>query len=150
MVWFSSGITQDYSSSCFLSALWWVRLRGLCELAGGGTGSGKNRILLWWAGPCSVKIQSVVCWWVQPQSLPVRLWGEVTQPRVSRLRSRVLMAVYKGAQPRGTSYGCCCPGLTSAGALHHSGEVWSSPRWGHCSVLLGSGAHTTFVCALQE
>ena len=33
--------------------------------------------------------------------------------------------------------------------LDTHGQVWVSPLWGHCSLLLGSGAHKV-VCALQE
>jgi len=36
----------------------------------GGTGDGKNWDLLWWAGPCSVKFNAIICWWVGLHSLP--------------------------------------------------------------------------------
>ena len=39
-----------------LSALWWKRLRGLCKLLDERDCVGKNWVLLWWAGPCSVKL----------------------------------------------------------------------------------------------
>ena len=44
----------------------------------GGTGGGKNWVLLWWAGPCSV-IELSAHGWVFASSL-VAVWPEVTQP----------------------------------------------------------------------
>ena len=38
-----------------LSAYWWKRLRGLCKLLDGRDWLWENWVLLWWAGPCSVK-----------------------------------------------------------------------------------------------
>ena len=37
-----------------LSVLSWLRLRGLCKILDGR--DGKNWVLLWWAGPCSIKL----------------------------------------------------------------------------------------------
>ena len=39
-----------------LSALWWIRVRGLWKLPDGETDWGGNRVLFWWAGPCSVNL----------------------------------------------------------------------------------------------
>ena len=51
-------VTRNYASKeyvasvvllAFLSALW-------CRMLMGGTGSGKNWFMFWWAGSCSVKL----------------------------------------------------------------------------------------------
>ena len=39
-----------------LSALWWIRVRGLWKLPDGETDWGENWVLFWWVGPCSVNL----------------------------------------------------------------------------------------------
>ena len=58
-----------------LSALWWMRIRGLWKLPE-GIGCGENWVLLWWVRPCLVNFNPIFCWQVGLCSLPV-VWPEV-------------------------------------------------------------------------
>ena len=51
--WFSFCWPWDWRF-LLLSALWWLRIRGLCKVPDGSYG--KDWVLLWWAGPCSVNL----------------------------------------------------------------------------------------------
>ena len=51
--WFSFCWPWDWRF-LLLSDLWWLRIRGLCKVPDGSCG--KDWVLLWWAGPCSVNL----------------------------------------------------------------------------------------------
>ena len=78
----------------------------------GGTGDGKNRVLLWWAGACSVKLSSNCL-----------LMGGVVHPPWYffdlRLHSPQVYGLY-GLTPRGTFPDFCCPHPCDEPLLNHT------------------------------
>ena len=99
-------------------------------------------ILFWWAGPCSVNLLSNLLLWVGLCSLSV-VWPEANCGRGNGSNGSLLQ--------KDLCLHCCiqCPWPRSRPLSTHasSGDSWTltaksgSVWWGHCSFLLGPGAH---------
>ena len=125
----------------------------------GGTGCGKNWVLLWCAWPCSVKLNPVTCWWVGLRSLPVSLaCGNLVLGSVGSMVG--LMAAFKGNYAKGDLPGPLLPPSLWAGpvnsCLHRrptlqpkQGVLVQSPG-GSLLLCSGSWCMSNFVCVRQD
>ena len=112
----------------------------------GGTGYGENPVLLWWAGPCSVNLQSNFL-----------LMGGAVLLLYSLAWAQTMIGVMATSSKRIYASILCLPALllsvllvtqqaTVNPWLHQRfqnthRQVWLSPLWAYCSCLLGPGAH---------
>ena len=124
----------------------------------GGTGGGKNWVLLCWAGPCSVKsfmsFSSATCWWMGLHSLPGSFlaWGDpALRSKGSMVVSMArLMATSKRVYAKGDLPRLLLPVFPSLWWAPANPRLQGGPPtlagsfrsllWGHCSFPLSLGA----------
>ena len=133
---FHSGCSLMDKKKRFMEASWWERLTdgktGSCSDGQGHAQSNFNPVFCWWAG-CVPSLLSGL----RPN------YGGGNEDN-SDLLQKVLCMYCCALCPRPSNR----PPLThsSAWLLDTHGQVWVSLLWGHCSFLLGPGAHKFCVC----
>ena len=132
-----------------LSALWWVKIRSSYKLPDGRDWLRGNWVLFWWAGPCSVNLQSNFPLMAGTLLPPCSLaWGSPVLDFAVTIVDYTLCGTGNGNRlpglllpvPLTLRQATVNPHLRQRLPNTHR-QVWLSLLWGHCSFLLGPGAH---------
>ena len=128
-----------------LSALWWVRTRGLWKLPDGRDWlRGKLGLVLirWWGDITQYMFNPIFCWWVGCVPSLLFTWGQtmVEVMKIMETSFKGPMRAVLHSMPPTLHQATSDPGLCWR-LLDTPGLVWVSLLWGHCSFLLGPDEH---------